>query len=95
MMFEPWTTAALRRRAFAAVIGLALAGPVAVPAQGLPTARPEQVGMSSERLSRVGEWLRGEVAQKKIPGAVIMSCAAARSPTWMRWASAIPRAPRR
>ncbi len=43
-----------------------------VPAQGLPRATPEQVGLSSQRLRAVSEWLRSEVAQKKIPGAVLM-----------------------
>lgn len=43
-----------------------------VRAQGLPSATPEQVGLSSQRLGAVSEWLRSEVAQKKIPGAVLM-----------------------
>ena len=64
--------ASLRLWTGAILTVLALAGHGAVQAQALPTARPEQVGMSSQRLSRTGEWLRGEVAQKKIPGAVIM-----------------------
>ena len=41
-------------------------------AQGLPTAKAEDVGMSSERLGRVGAWMRGEVAQKRVPGATVM-----------------------
>ena len=48
----------------------ALAGPSW--AQSLPSAKPEQVGLSSDRLARISEWLRAEVAQKKIPGAVIL-----------------------
>jgi len=44
----------------------------ALQAQNLPSAKPEQVGLSSERLARLSDWLRAEVAQKKIPGAVIM-----------------------
>lgn len=46
------------------------AGPSA--AQGLPTAAPEQVGLSGPRLANIGNWLRSEVQQKKIPGAVVM-----------------------
>lgn len=44
----------------------------AVLAQALPTAKPEDVGLSGERLRRVGEWLRSEVQQKRIPGAVVL-----------------------
>ena len=41
-------------------------------AKDLPSAKPEQVGMSSERLARVGGWLKSEVEKKKIPGAVVL-----------------------
>ncbi|HSV53575.1 MAG TPA: serine hydrolase domain-containing protein [Burkholderiaceae bacterium] len=41
-------------------------------AQALPTAKAEDVGLSSERLNRVGDWLRSEVQQKRIPGAVVL-----------------------
>ena len=54
-----------------AALGL-LACLSAVQAQGLPKAAPEQVGLSSQRLSSVSDWLRSEVGQKKIPGAVLM-----------------------
>ena len=60
-----------RRLALAAWLGLALAAP-ALQAQLLPTAKPSEVGLSAERLTRIGDWLRGEVAQGKIPGAVVM-----------------------
>jgi CubicO group peptidase (beta-lactamase class C family) len=43
-----------------------------VCAQGLPTAKPEQVGMSAQRLARVSEVLKQEVEQGKLPGAVVM-----------------------
>jgi len=62
-----------RRRALAGLLCLALLGiSPALRAQGLPVAKPEEVGLSAQRLARLSEWLRGEVAQKKIPGAVIM-----------------------
>ena len=62
-----------RRLLLAGLVTLALGGHVpALHAQGLPTAKPEDVGLSSARLARIGDWLRGEVAQKKIPGAVIV-----------------------
>jgi CubicO group peptidase (beta-lactamase class C family) len=42
-----------------------------VRAQGLPQATsPEEVGLSSERLARIGKALRGEIDAKRIPGAV-------------------------
>jgi CubicO group peptidase (beta-lactamase class C family) len=41
-------------------------------AQGLPAAKPEQVGISSERLERVTRALRGEIEAGKIPGAVAL-----------------------
>jgi len=41
-------------------------------AQALPTAKPESVGMSSERLAKIGAALQQEVNDKKLPGAVVM-----------------------
>jgi CubicO group peptidase (beta-lactamase class C family) len=41
-------------------------------AQPLPAARPEQVGLSSERLGRVSQVLRQEIAKGKFPGAVAL-----------------------
>src|SRR5262245_48650058 len=41
-------------------------------AQGLPTAKPEEVGLSSERLQRASRALRGEIEAGKIPGAVAL-----------------------
>ena len=54
----------------ATLCALALAG--SAFAQGLPIAKPDEVGLSPQRLSRIGDWLRAEVAGKKIPGAVVM-----------------------
>ena len=50
---------------------LALAG-LSAWAQALPTAKPESVGMSSERLAKIGAVLQQEVNDKKLPGAVVM-----------------------
>ena len=36
------------------------------------SAAPAELGLSPQRLARIGDWLRGEVAAKKIPGAVVM-----------------------
>jgi len=41
-------------------------------AQPLPTARAESVGLSSERLARIGQWLQGEIDAKRVPGAVVV-----------------------
>ena len=41
-------------------------------AQGLPAAPPESVGMSAQRLGRISEALKQEVAQGKLPGAVVI-----------------------
>jgi CubicO group peptidase (beta-lactamase class C family) len=48
-----------------------LAAPV-VGANGLPVAKPEQVGLSSERLARIGAVLRADVERGRIPGAVVL-----------------------
>ncbi len=46
--------------------------PVAQPPSTLPRAgRPEEVGLSTERLGRIGAWLRSEVEAGRIPGAVV------------------------
>ena len=61
------------RSLLARVAGAALAACLStVHGQGLQTATPEQVGLSSQRLSSISDWLRSEAGQKKIPGAVLM-----------------------
>ena len=41
-------------------------------AQGLPAAPPESVGMSAQRLARIGDAFRKEIDQGKLPGAVFL-----------------------
>jgi CubicO group peptidase (beta-lactamase class C family) len=41
-------------------------------AQGLPSARPEQVGLSSERLTRITTMLKADVEKGTIPGAILL-----------------------
>ena len=41
-------------------------------AQGLPSAAPESVGMSAQRLARIGDAFRKEIDQGKLPGAVLL-----------------------
>jgi CubicO group peptidase (beta-lactamase class C family) len=61
-------------RKFPAAVALAAALFVvtAVSAQSLPGAAPESVGMSGKRLQRIGQALKQEVDQGKLPGAVVM-----------------------
>ena len=40
-------------------------------ADPLPTTAPESVGLSSERLKRITDWLKGDIAKGIIPGAVL------------------------
>jgi CubicO group peptidase (beta-lactamase class C family) len=56
-------------RLFAITLFLFVSGRVF--AADLPHARPEEVGMSSERLARIGEVLKADIAAGRIPGAVI------------------------
>jgi CubicO group peptidase (beta-lactamase class C family) len=58
------------RSMLALLLILAIAGPAA--AAELPTARPEQVGLSSERLDRITQTLRADVEAGRIPGAVVL-----------------------
>jgi len=46
--------------------------PVVLAAQSLPRATPESVGMSSERLARLGETLDGYAAGNRLPGGVVL-----------------------
>ena len=41
-------------------------------AQGLPTAAPEDIGMSSERLLRIDELMQGAVDQREVSGTVVL-----------------------
>ena len=52
------------------LFGLFLA--VGAAAEPLATAAPESVGLSSERLNRITEFLRSDIAKRTIPGAVLL-----------------------
>jgi CubicO group peptidase (beta-lactamase class C family) len=54
----------------AAFIALAASSPAWT--QPLPVARPEEVGMSSHRLERIGQVFRKDIEDGKLPGVVIM-----------------------
>src|SRR6185369_2549448 len=51
---------------------LVLLLPGAAFSQGLPTATPEEVGLSSQKLARVTEAVKAEIAKGRYPGAVAL-----------------------
>ena len=57
-------------RALVLLLALVLATPAF--AADLPTAKPAEVGLSSERLERLGQALRADVEKGRIPGAVVV-----------------------
>jgi CubicO group peptidase (beta-lactamase class C family) len=66
---------AMKRRTRGAILAVSLvwlALVSAAVAETLPNAKPEEVGFSSERLGRVTEMLRTNIAAGEIPGAVLL-----------------------
>ena len=61
-----WQTTAM------ATVVLAVIPPRPLLAQGLPTANPEQVGLSSERLERIAAVVEREIKEKRIAGTVTL-----------------------
>jgi CubicO group peptidase (beta-lactamase class C family) len=59
-----------KRAAFAGII--VLAATLSAGAQSLDPVKPEQVGLSSERLERIGKIFNQEIDQGKLPGAVVL-----------------------
>lgn len=62
----------LKRILTLAVSVTALGSAAVLWAQGLPTATPESVGLSAQRLARIGETFKREVDQGNLPGVVLM-----------------------
>src|SRR4051812_12410678 len=58
-------------RIFASVLCLAATCATAFADDPLPRAKPEEVGLSSERLARIGETLQADIDAGRFPGAVI------------------------
>src|SRR3954451_21736357 len=58
-------------RMFASALCLAASSITAFADDPLPRAKPEDVGLSSERLARIGETLQADIDKGRIPGAVI------------------------
>jgi len=61
-----------KRTAVVLVSFICLWTTVAAWAQGLPAATAESVGMSAQRLARIGDAFRKEIDQGKLPGAVFL-----------------------
>jgi CubicO group peptidase (beta-lactamase class C family) len=61
----------VRRIVSAFIYVVAVAAASAAWAQSLAPAKPEEVGLSSQRLERVGQFFKQEVDQGRIPGVVI------------------------
>lgn len=62
----------MRVKALLATALLYLIAAVTVEAQSLPSAKPEQVGLSSERLQRITSTLKADVDKRVIPGAILL-----------------------
>ena len=62
----------MRVKALLAAALLCFVTAPAVEAQSLPSVRPEQVGLSSERLQRITDMLKADVDKRIIPGAVVL-----------------------
>src|SRR5437870_3761411 len=62
----------MTRRSIVIVPLLSLLAVGYAEASDLSTAKPEQVGLSSERLERIGQVLRVDVERGRIPGAVVV-----------------------
>jgi len=61
-------------RSMAAAVPFVVVLLIASPAgtASLPSTPPEEVGLSSERLGRLGQWFTQEIAQGRLPGAVAL-----------------------
>ena len=62
----------MKRFRFSVGLGVLIVLASPAPAASLPTTSPEQVGLSSQRLERIGEFLKHEIAQRRLPGAVAL-----------------------
>ena len=62
----------MKRALIVAALLLPLLAPAAGRTQGLPTAKPEEVGLSSPRLARATEIVKGQIAKRRYPGVVAL-----------------------
>ena len=63
-----------KHRGLRCILVVALASSVAheARADGLPVAKPHEIGLSAERLEAITNYLEGEVRAKRIAGAVAL-----------------------
>ncbi len=62
----------MRNRAFNKTCALLLLAALSLLAQGLPTAQPESVGLSADRLQRIGSAVQKQIDDGRIAGAVTL-----------------------
>ena len=62
----------MKALALSLVVGFSLLLAVGAAAEPLPRAKADDVGLSSERLDRIGQILRADVERGRIPGAVVV-----------------------
>ena len=62
----------MKARTLALAALFIISAAVAASAQSLPSAKPEQVGLSSERLQRLMDVIKADVDKRVIPGAVVL-----------------------
>jgi CubicO group peptidase (beta-lactamase class C family) len=62
----------MRRTAIFSVFVAGLLATTFAAAQGLPTAKPEEVGLSSARLARLTQALNDDLAKGTLPGAIVL-----------------------
>src|SRR5262245_1234872 len=60
----------MRRLSLLLALVLSIAAPIGVPA--FQAAKPEEVGLSSERLARIGPALTRQIEERSFPGAVAL-----------------------
>jgi CubicO group peptidase (beta-lactamase class C family) len=84
-------------RSMAAAVPFVVLLLVASPAgtASLPSTPPEEVGPSSERLGRLGQWFTHEIAQGRLPGAVTLVARRGRIAYLESFAAATPSSGRR
>jgi CubicO group peptidase (beta-lactamase class C family) len=61
----------LQTRGYLAALAISFIAASSFAAEPLPTATPKSVGMSAERLARIGEVLRADIDKGRLPGAVV------------------------
>jgi hypothetical protein len=62
----------MTRRLSISLLALIFVVALATTAQELPTAKPETIGLSSERLERIGKAVQKSIDDKRIAGAVTL-----------------------